>query len=77
MLNSGDVVQLGLGLPPGRETGFRHPAIVVTAQRILSSGPNVVHVVPLTSRLRQCGNVGIQSLTQVCEVISVLLDLPR
>ncbi|MGH3933789.1 MAG: type II toxin-antitoxin system PemK/MazF family toxin [Pseudonocardiaceae bacterium] len=114
MLNSGDVVQLDLGLPSGREAGFWHPAIVVTAQRILDAGPSVVHVVPLTPRIRrfgsevridpdtsnglnqpsaaQCqhlravstgriqqvrGNVGVQALTQVREVISVILDLRR
>jgi mRNA interferase MazF len=52
MLTSGDVVDLDLGLPSGREAGFRHPAVVVTAQRILDAGPNVVHVVSLTSTLR-------------------------
>lgn len=112
MLTSGDVVQLDLGLPSGREAGFRHPAIVVTAQRILEAGPSVVHVVPLTSTMRpfgsevridpdpsngldqpsaaQCqhlravstgriervrGNIGAAALTQVREVIGVLLDL--
>jgi mRNA interferase MazF len=53
MLNSGDVVDLDLGLPQGREAGFRHPAVVVSAQRILSSEPAVVYVVPLTSTLRE------------------------
>ena len=52
MLTSGDVVELDLGLPFGREAGFRHPAVVVTAQRVLDAGPNVVQVVPLTSQLR-------------------------
>lgn len=52
MPNSGDVVDLDLGLPAGREAGFRHPAVVVTAQRILDASPTVVHVVPLTSQLR-------------------------
>ena len=52
MLISGDVVDLDLGLPEGREAGFRHPAIVVTAQRILDAGPSVVHVVPLTTTVR-------------------------
>ncbi len=50
---SGDVVDLELGLPEGREAGFRHPAVLVTAQRILDADPNVVHVVPLTSTIRQ------------------------
>lgn len=52
MLNSGDVVDLNLGVPQGREAGFRHPAVVVTAQRILDAGAAVVHVVPLTSTMR-------------------------
>jgi mRNA interferase MazF len=52
MLTSGDVVDLDLGLPEGREAGFRHPAVVVSAQRILDADPSVVHVVPLTSTVR-------------------------
>ncbi len=50
MLTSGDVVDLGP--PQGREAGFRHPVVVVSAQRILSAGPSVVYVVPLTSPIR-------------------------
>jgi mRNA interferase MazF len=113
MLTSGDVVDLDLGLPSGREAGFRHPAVVVTAQRILDAGPSVVQIVPLTSTLRafasevrlesdgsngldrdssaQCqhlralstgrvekvrGNVGVAALTQIREVIGVILDVP-
>ncbi len=52
MLTSGDVVDLDLGSPAGREAGFRHPAIVVTAQGVLDAEPSVVHVVPLTSTIR-------------------------
>jgi mRNA interferase MazF len=52
MLSSGDVIQLDLGVPEGREAGFRHPAVVVTAQRILDAKPNVIQVVPLTSTVR-------------------------
>lgn len=52
MLTSGDVVDLDLGLPSGREAGFHHPAVVVTAQRVLDAEPSVVQVVPLTSTLR-------------------------
>ena len=50
---SGDVVDLDLGVPEGREAGFLHPAVVVTAQRILDAGPSVIHVVPLTSTIRR------------------------
>jgi len=52
MLTSGDVVDVILGAPAGREAGFDRPAIVVTAQRILDGEPNVVHVVPLTTTIR-------------------------
>lgn len=53
MPNSGDVVDLDLGAPEGREAGFRHPAVVVTAQRILDASPSVIHAVPLTSTIRR------------------------
>lgn len=53
MRTSGDVVDLDLGLPEGREAGFPHPAILVTAQRILDAEPTVVHVVPLTTTIRR------------------------
>lgn len=52
MLISGDVVDLDLGQPRGHEAGYVHPAVLVTAQRILDADPSVVHVVPLTSTLR-------------------------
>jgi mRNA interferase MazF len=53
MLTPGDVVELDLGLPAGSEAGLLRPAIVVTAQRILRGGPNVVQVVPLTRTIRE------------------------
>ncbi|MEZ5378785.1 MAG: type II toxin-antitoxin system PemK/MazF family toxin [Acidimicrobiales bacterium] len=56
MLTSGDVVDLELGTPQGREAGFQHPAVLVTAQRILDAEPSVVHVVPLTSTIRPFGS---------------------
>jgi mRNA interferase MazF len=56
MLTSGDVVELDLGTPAGREAGFRHPAVVVTAQRILDAEPNVIQVVPLTTTIRSFGS---------------------
>lgn len=52
MPNSGDVVDLELGAPEGREAGCLHPAVVVTAQRILDAAPSVIHVVPLTTTIR-------------------------
>ena len=52
MQNSGDIVNLDLGQPEGREAGYLHPAIVVSAQRILDAAPTVIQVVPLTSTLR-------------------------
>jgi mRNA interferase MazF len=52
MPSSGDIVDLDLGTPEGREAGFRHPAVVITAQRILDATPSVIHAVPLTSAIR-------------------------
>ena len=52
MPSSGDIVNLDLGRPEGREAGCLHPAVVVTAQRILDAAPTVIQVVPLTSTLR-------------------------
>lgn len=112
MLTSGDVVELDLGLPEGREAAFQRPTIVVTAQRILDADPEIVHVVPLTANVRgwaseltiepdrtnglvqpsaaQCqhvrsvsvkrvgevrGNVGPASLTEVRELIGLILDI--
>ena len=113
MLTSGDVVKLDLGTPSGREAGFRHPAIVVTAQRVLDAQPSVVQIVPLTSTVRgfasevevapddfngvtvrsaaQCqqiravavsriertvGNVGSTVLTQIRDLVGLILDIP-
>jgi mRNA interferase MazF len=53
MPTSGDVVDLDLGVPEGREAGFGHPAVLVTAQRILDAGPSVLHIVPLTTTIRR------------------------
>ncbi len=52
MPTSGDVVDLDFGRPEGREAGFLHPGIVVTAQRVLNAQPSVLHVVPLTTTIR-------------------------
>jgi mRNA interferase MazF len=52
MPSSGDVVEIELGKPEGREAGMRRPAVVVTAQRILDAAPSVIQVVPLTSTIR-------------------------
>jgi mRNA interferase MazF len=52
MLTSGEVVIADLGEPVGREAGFPRPVVVVTAQVVLAQGPNVVHVVPVTTTRR-------------------------
>jgi mRNA interferase MazF len=52
MLNSGDVVDVDLGVPTGSEAGLLGPAVVVTAQGVLTRQPTVVQVVPLTRTLR-------------------------
>lgn len=56
MLTSGDVIDLDLGRPAGREAGFLHPVVVVTAQEILDETANVIQVVPLTSAERGFGS---------------------
>jgi mRNA interferase MazF len=56
MLTSGDVVDLDLGSPRGREAGLRRPVVVVTAQEVLDGSANVVQVVPLTSTIRPFGS---------------------
>ena len=56
MPTSGDVVDLELGVPQGREAGFHHPAVVVTAQRVLDASPSVIQVVPLTTTIRRFGS---------------------
>jgi mRNA interferase MazF len=112
MLTSGDVVDLDLGSPKGREAGLRRPVVVVTAQEILDESANVVQVVPLTSTVRgfgsevelrsdesnglqsdsaaQCqhirsvsvdrvesvrGNVGVAALSEIREVLALILDI--
>ena len=52
MLTSGDVVDLDLGLPVEREAGFLRPAVLVTAETLFAASPNVVYVVPVTTRNR-------------------------
>ena len=40
MQTSGDLVDLDLGQPAGREAGFLHRAIVIMAPRILDADPS-------------------------------------
>ena len=56
MLTSGDVVDLDLGSPRGREAGMRRPVVVVTAKEVLDESANVIQVVPLTSTVRPFGS---------------------
>lgn len=55
MLTPGDVVGLDLGAPTGAEAGLRRPAIIITAERTLRGGPNVIQVVPLARTIRDSG----------------------
>ncbi len=112
MPTSGDVVEVDLGPPVGSEAGYRHLAVLVTAQRILDGGADVVHVAPLTSAVRgSASEVVVEAdeldglaarrrcsartcvrwrssaparfaqrrpavLSQVCDVLGPLLDIP-
>lgn len=88
MLKPGDVVELELGVPTGSEAGLQRPALVVTADRILRGGPNVVQVVPLTRTIRPSGaevviepdphnGISVQSAAQCQHVRSVAVDRVR
>jgi mRNA interferase MazF len=113
MLTSGDIIDLDLGLPEGREAGLPHPAVLITAQRILDAQPTVIQVVPLTTTIRgftsevtiepddtngpqqrsaaQCqhvravstrrveqvrGNTGHVILSEIRDIIGMILDIP-
>lgn len=52
MLISGEVRRVDLGRPRGSEAGGTRPGVVVSAQYHLAHEPTIVHVVPLTTRLR-------------------------
>lgn len=52
MLTSGDVLDIDFGTPVGREAGFSHPTVLITAQTTLARSPSVVHVLPLTPTSR-------------------------
>lgn len=56
MLTTGHVVDLDLGAPAGAKTGLHRPALVLTPERILQGGPNVVQAVPLTRTIRDIGS---------------------
>ncbi len=56
MLTSGDVAEIDLGFPAGHEAGLRRPVIIVTSQRVIDAGSNVIHVVPLTTTIRGFGS---------------------
>ncbi len=53
---SGDVLDLELGSPTGREAGLRRPVVVVTAKEIIDESASVVQVVPLTTTTRAFGS---------------------
>ena len=52
-MRAGDVVEVDFGIPVGSEPGFRHPAVVVTADLVLEARPRTVHVVFVTSNTKR------------------------
>lgn len=50
-MRAGDIVRVDFGVPQGSEPGFVRPAVVVTADRVLTARPRTLHVVPLTSNV--------------------------
>ncbi len=50
-MQAGDVIQVDFGLPIGSEPGFKRPAVVVSADVVLTHLPRTLHVVPITSNV--------------------------
>lgn len=50
-MRAGDVIWVDFGVPAGNEPGFVRPAVLVTADLILSGRPRTVHVVPVTTNV--------------------------
>jgi mRNA interferase MazF len=50
---AGDVITVDFGIPRGSGPGFEHPAIVVTADLVVTHRPRTFHVVPVTSNVRR------------------------
>ena len=52
-MRAGDVITVDFGMPAGSGPGFEHPAIVVTADLIVTLRPRAFHVVPVTSNVQR------------------------
>ena len=52
-MQAGDVVTIDFGTPAGSGPGFERPAIVVTADLIVTRRPRTFHVVPVTSNVQR------------------------
>lgn len=50
-MQAGDIITVDLDIPAGSGPGFEHPAIVVTADLIVTRMPRTFHVVPVTSNV--------------------------
>ncbi len=51
-MNFGDIIAVDFGQPVGSETGFKRPAVVITADGFLRYRPSTVLVVPVTTTER-------------------------
>jgi mRNA-degrading endonuclease toxin of MazEF toxin-antitoxin module len=52
-MQAGDIITVDFGIPAGRGPGFERPAIVVTADLIVTQMPRTFHVVPVTSNAQR------------------------
>ena len=52
-MQAGDIITVDFGIPAGSGPGFERPAIVVTADLIVTQMPRTFHVVPVTSKLQR------------------------
>lgn len=52
-MRAGDIITVDFGVPAGSGPGFEHPAVVVTADLIITRMPRTFHVVPVSSNVQR------------------------
>jgi mRNA-degrading endonuclease toxin of MazEF toxin-antitoxin module len=59
-MQAGDIITVDFGIPAGSGPGFEHPAIVVTADLIVTQAPRTLHVVPVTSSVQRAMSTDVR-----------------
>ncbi len=52
-MRAGDIITVDFGMPAGSGPGFERPAVVVTADLVVTRTPRTFHVVPVTSNVHR------------------------